>query len=122
MGFYFLFMVEKRIYMEKQNYFNGEMYALLLPENESKFVLKEICDRFGIEFTYPELLDDDVHYYRWLISDQGIGLVGNIVLLNEFTNKKRTDKVFRSLTQLEDFLLEKLSTKTGRKITDKLIQ
>lgn len=108
--------------MEKQNYFNGEIYALLLPENESKFILKEICDRFGIEFTYPELLNDDVHYYRWLISDHGIGLVGNIVLLNEFTNKKRTDKIFRSLTQLEDFLLEKLSTKTGRKITNKLIQ
>ena len=53
--------------------------GLVLHEGE-KGRLYDICVKYNIPITYPDLFSDNTHYYLWGISKKGIGLVGTIIM------------------------------------------
>lgn len=74
--------------------------GLVLHEGE-KGRLYDICVKYNIPITYPELFSDDTHYYLWGISKEGIGLVGTIIM-NYLSHNNGT--IFHTLYELEEYL------------------
>jgi len=74
--------------------------GLCLKKGEKR-KLYEICIKYNIPITYPDLFEDDKHYYLWGISSTGIGLIGTVIMnyleLNNGT-------IFHSLEELEEYL------------------
>lgn len=63
--------------------------------------LYEICIKYSISITYPNLFEDSIDYYLWGISKTGVGLIGtNIMNYLEDNN----GKTFRNLDELEEYL------------------
>ena len=60
-----------------------------------------ICVKYNIPITYPDLFSDDTHYYLWGISKKGIGLVGTIIM-NYLSYNSGT--IFHTLDELEEYL------------------
>lgn len=63
--------------------------------------LYNICIKYNIPITYPNLFTDNTHYYLWGISSDGIGLISTIIM-NYLTENK--EKAFQSLDALEEYL------------------
>ena len=74
--------------------------GLVLHEGE-KGRLYDICVKYNIPITYPDLFSDDTHYYLWGISKKGIGLVGTIIM-NYLSYNNGT--IFHTLDELEEYL------------------
>ena len=74
--------------------------GLVLHEGE-KGRLYDICVKYNIPITYPDLFLDDTHYYLWGIRKTGIGLIGTIIM-NYLEENNGT--VFYSLNELEKYL------------------
>ena len=74
--------------------------GLVLHEGE-KGRLYDICVKYNIPITYPDLFSDDTHYYLWGISKKGIGLVGTIIM-NYLSYNSGT--IFHTLDELEEYL------------------
>lgn len=74
--------------------------GLVLHEGE-KERLYDICVKYNIPITYPDLFSDDTHYYLWGISKKGIGLVGTIIM-NYLSYNNGT--IFHTLDELEEYL------------------
>ena len=67
--------------------FNGKHFALVTSEYNATKKIYNLCQEFNLTFSYPELLNDGEKHYKWLFCDDGVGLVGNTVMLYEFTRK-----------------------------------
>lgn len=74
--------------------------GLVLHEGE-KGRLYDICVKYNIQITYPDLFSDDTHYYLWGISKKGIVLVGTIIM-NYLSYNNGT--IFHTLDELEEYL------------------
>ena len=74
--------------------------GLVLHEGE-KGRLYDICVKYNIPITYPDLFSDNTHYYLWGISKKGIGLVGTIIM-NYLSYNNGT--IFHTLDELEEYL------------------
>lgn len=74
--------------------------GLVLHEGE-KGRLYDICVKYNIPITYPDLFSDNTHYYLWGISKKGIGLVGTIIM-NYLSYSNGT--IFHTLYELEEYL------------------
>ena len=74
--------------------------GLVLHEGE-KGRLYDICVKYNIPITYPDLFSDDTHYYLWGIRKTGIGLIGTIII-NYLEENNGT--IFNSLKELEEYL------------------
>jgi len=83
--------------------FNGKHYALVTSEYNATKKIYELCKKFDLEFSYPELLNDGEKHFKWLFADDGVGLVGNTVMLYEFT-RKNPHHIFHSVFEMRDFL------------------
>ena len=78
-----------------------EHYGLVLNEKETK-KLKELCTRYNIPITFPELFNEDEPYHpMWTFSRKGIGLAGTAVM-RCFSEKGI--KIFHGVDELEVFL------------------
>lgn len=75
------------------------LFGLCLKKGEKRR-LYELCIKHHITITYPELFDDDTHYYLWGISENGIGLIGTIIMNYLECN----GIIFNSLDELEKHL------------------
>lgn len=78
----------------------NELYCLVLKKGEKR-KLYELCIKYNIQITYPNLFNNDTHYYLWGISKKGIGLVGTIIM-NYLSENNGT--IFNSLEELEEHL------------------
>ena len=76
------------------------LYGLFLKKGE-KSKLYDICIKYNIPIRYPNLFIDDTHYYLWGISENGIGLIGTIIM-NHLSYSNGT--IFNSLDELEQYL------------------
>lgn len=74
--------------------------GLFLKKGE-KSKLYDICMKYNIPIRYPNLFIDDIHYYLWGISKDGIGLIGTIIM-NYLSDSNGT--IFCSLEELEENL------------------
>lgn len=74
--------------------------GLVLKQGE-KGRLYEICIKYGIPINYPSLFEDDVNYYLWGVSKNGIGLIGTIIMNYLSENN---GKIFHNLEELEEYL------------------
>ena len=63
--------------------------------------LYEICIKYGVTISYPNLFVDDTHYYLWGINKEGIGLISTIVI-NYLGENNGT--IFQNLDELEEYL------------------
>ncbi len=63
--------------------------------------LYEICIKYNIPITYPQLFLNEDNYYLWGISSAGIGLISTIIM-NHLN--KNNGIIFHSLEELEEFL------------------
>ena len=63
--------------------------------------LYDICINYDIPITYPNLFEDDKHYYLWGIRKTGIGLISTHIM-NFIENNNGT--IFHSLNELEEYL------------------
>ena len=77
-----------------------ELYGLVLKKGEKR-KLYELFIKYNIQITYPNLFNNDTHYYLWGISKNGIGLVGTIIM-NYLSENNGT--IFHSLEELEEYL------------------
>ena len=76
------------------------LYGLFLKEGE-KGRLYDICIKYKIPINYPSLFEDNKHYYLWGISNEGVGLIG-IIIMNYLS--KNNGIIFHSLDNLEKYL------------------
>lgn len=83
--------------------FNGKHFALVTSEYNATKKIYNLCQEFNLTFSYPELLNDGEKHYKWLFCDDGVGLVGNTVMLYEFT-RKNPHHIFHSVFEMKDFL------------------
>ena len=74
--------------------------GLFLKKGE-KSKLYDICMKYNIPIRYPNLFIDDTHYYLWGIRENGIGLIGTIIM-NHLSYSNGT--IFCSLEELEENL------------------
>lgn len=58
-----------------------------------------MCIKHQIPIFYPELFENENEYHLWGISQDGIGQIGTIIMQN-----LAKEKIFHSLSELEDFL------------------
>ena len=77
-----------------------KLCALVLGKGEKR-KLYELCIKYGIPIIYPDLFMDNNDYYLWEISNDGIGLVGTIIMHHL---KQNNGKIFHSLNELEEYL------------------
>lgn len=70
-----------------------------------KHKLYNICIKYNIVITYPNLFSDDTHYYLWGISENGIGLISTIIMNYLEINN---GIIFQSLNELEEYLNKKI--------------
>lgn len=63
--------------------------------------LYEICINHNIPIKYPDLFNNDNHYYFWGIRREGIGLI-SVVIMNYLNDNNGT--IFHSLDELEEYL------------------
>ena len=78
-----------------------EMLCGLCLRKGEKSRLFEICVKYGVPITYPNLFNDDTHYPLWGVSKKGIGLVGTVIM-NYLSQNIGT--IFESLDELEEYL------------------
>ena len=76
------------------------LWGLFLKEGE-KSKLYDICIKYNIPITYPNLFTDDSHYFLWGINKNGIGLIGTIIM-NYLSNNN--GKIFNTLYEFEEYL------------------
>lgn len=76
----------------------------LFLKNGEKNRLHQICIKYEIPIKYPNLFSDDTHYSLWGISENGIGLIGTIIM-NYLQENNGT--IFNSLDELEEYLKRK---------------
>ena len=74
--------------------------GLYLKKGE-KSKLYDICIKYNIPIRYPNLFIDGTHYYLWGISENGVGLIGTIIM-NHLSDSNGT--IFNSLNDLENHL------------------
>ena len=79
-----------------------ELCGLVLEKGEKKR-LYEICIKYGIPISYPDLFTDNADYYLWGIHKTGVGLVGTIIMHHL---KQSNGTIFHSLDELEEYLRE----------------
>ena len=79
-----------------------ELSGLILKEGE-KEKLYNICIKYSIPITYPDLFNNDTHYYIWGISKNGIGLISTIKM-NHLSDNNVI--IFNSSEELEIYLKE----------------
>ena len=78
-----------------------EHYGLVLNEGETK-KLKELCIKYNIPITYPDLFNEDEPFHpMWEFSRDGIGLTGTAVM-RCFSEKGI--KIIHGVDELEEFL------------------
>ena len=78
-----------------------EHYGLVLNEGETKN-LKELCIKYNIPITYPDLFNEDEPFHpMWAFSRGGIGLSGTAVMR---CFSERGIRIFRGVEELENFL------------------
>ena len=77
--------------------------GLFLKQGE-KDKLYKLCVKYDININYPNLFLDDVHYYLWGIINNGIGLIGTVIM-NYLSENGGT--IFHSLDELENYLKNK---------------
>lgn len=82
------------------NAIKEKLCGLVIRKGE-KGKLYEICIKYGIPITYPNLFDDEIHYILWGISENGIGLIGTVIM-NYLSENNGT--IFQSLDELEEYL------------------
>ena len=58
-----------------------EFVGLVIKDGE-KERLREVCERYAIPIPYPKLFIDGKEYHLWVVSTEGIGLAGTIVMRN----------------------------------------
>lgn len=92
-------MVIKRIENFDSSIASKSLFGLLLKKGE-KNRLYDMCIKYGIEITYPNLFADDTHYYLWGIRENSIGLIGTVIM--NYLQDNGT--IFQSLDELEDYL------------------
>lgn len=78
----------------------NELCGLVIGSNQ-KQQLKELCIRYNILLTYPELFDDEDEYCLWGISKNGVGLIGTVIMRHLCKSNKT---IFHGLDELEQAL------------------
>lgn len=77
-----------------------KLCGLVLGKGEKR-KLYELCIKYHIPISYPDLFMDNNDYYLWGISKDGVGLVGTIIMHHL---KENNGKIFNSLDELEEYL------------------
>lgn len=93
-------MATKKILVLSQKKPEEMLCGLCLRKGE-KSRLYEICVKYGVPITYPNLFNDNNHYPLWGVSKKGIGLVGTVIM-NYLRQNNGT--IFESLDELEEYL------------------
>ena len=79
----------------------NKKFGLVLNEGETQ-KLKELCERYKIPITYPELFDEEKSRQSlWAFDYQGIGLVGTQIMRYFSQNNI---KIFHGIGELEEYL------------------
>ncbi|MCR4661386.1 MAG: hypothetical protein K5765_05205 [Clostridia bacterium] len=79
----------------------NEMYGLVINDGE-KSALHNLCVKYNIPITYPELFSDSTEYNLWGINNDGIGLLGTFMM-----NKLPKDKIIHGVKELELYIQSK---------------
>lgn len=73
----------------------------LIIQKGEKLKLYKLCKKYNITILYEELFEDNNDYYMWGINDNGIALIGT-VLLNYLSSNNQI--IFKSLDEFESYL------------------
>lgn len=88
--------------MSEQERKQNDLYVVVISTREERDQLKALCIKHNIPLTYPELFEEENIQPLWGINNDGVGLVGTVIVRH--TPK---ENIFHSIIDLEKTIHEK---------------